>query len=99
MSSRCTSTIPEPVGISGPVEDSGSVDFSGIVNDFGRGGSASRRGDGLADISPLSLTPAGLTRQQGGPKVHPHPGLVKPTPSIRSGRLTAGSFWGSSLMV
>src|SRR5215212_4974247 len=81
MSSRCTSTIPGPVGVSGPVEDSGSVDFSGIVNDFGRGGSASRRGDGLADISPLSLTPAGQTRQQGGPGVHPHT-PVKPTPSI-----------------
>src|SRR5215211_1201811 len=82
MSSRCASTIPGPVGGSGSVEDSRSVEGSGIVNDFGRGGSASRRGDGLADISPLSLTPAGLTRQQGGPGVHPHPGLVKPTPSI-----------------
>jgi hypothetical protein len=58
------------------------VEGSGGVNDFGRGGSASRRGDGLADISPLSLTPASLTRQQGGPGVDPHPGLVEPTPPI-----------------
>src|SRR5215203_460220 len=80
MSGRCASTIPGPVGRSGSVKDSGLMEGSGTVNDFGRGGSASRRGDGLADMSPLSLTPAGLARQQGGPGVAPHPGLVKPTP-------------------
>ena len=45
-----------------------SVTGTGTANDFGRGGSASRRGDELADISPLSLNIGRPHRQQGDPE-------------------------------